>query len=586
MVYQMLIRMGLGLVTLGLWLTLVACGDRPLPAQFFQAQLSDPNTFNSYLGTDQASRDVISVLVRGLTELDEETLLPRPALAEKWEVDETGLRYVFTLRDNLKWSDGQPLTAEDVDFTFNEIIYNEQIPTSSRDVQRIGAEGLLPQVRLLNSRQIEFELPEPFAPFLIQAGVPIMPKHVLKPTIDQMDETGAPLFLRTWGLDTPVNEILSLGPYVIQSYVPNQRVIYTANPYYYKRDDQGLQLPKIKSRVLEILDSLDTELLQFRSGDLDTYTVRGVDFELLKREEERDQFTIYNLGPTLNNNFITFNQSLAYSPETQEPFADPVKVKWFRDLNFRQAVAHAIDKQGMVDSILQGLGQPQNYTISPASPFHLSPEEGSPIYPYNPDRAKELLLAAGYTYNSNQRLLDPEGNLVRFTLNTNSGNNEREAAGSLIKAYLDDIGITVDFNPIAFNSLVEKITSTRDWDAVMLSFGGGGTEPNNGANVWRSSGRLHLWNLGSQPQNEVEGVVVSEWEQEIDQIFAAGTQTLVFEERKALYDRFQVITQEQLPLINTFNPLELVAIRDRLQGVDPRPIVGALWNYDQLLIQQ
>ncbi len=565
----------------GLCLLLVSCGSLGVSSdRLVLSQISDPSSFNTYLSTDQPSRTAIAYLQAGLTQLNEDTLQPEPQLAEKWEVLDDGLRYVFTLRDNLKWSDGEPITAEDVDFTFNDVIFNEKIPTSSRDVQRIGESGELPTVRLLNERQIEFTLPEPFAPFLIQAGSPLLPKHRFQGSVEQTDAEGNPLFLQEMGIQAPPSDLISAGPYVMTGYVPNQRITYAANPNYWEQDSQPL--PKIPGLILGIVDSQDTQLLQFRSREIDVYTARGADFQLLKQEEERDQFTIFNTGPTTSNNFICFNQTQARDPATQEPLLDPIKGRWFRDVTFRRAVAHAINKQGLVDSVLQGLGEPQDYTISPASPFHLSPEEGAPVYEYNPDKARQLLQSAGYTYTANQRLEDPEGNEVRFTLNTNTGNQEREATGSLIKSDLDAIGITVDFVPIAFNTLVEKISATRNWDAVMLSVGGGGIEPNNSANIWRSTGRLHLWNLGSQPGNEVEGVVVTEWEQEIDQIFSEGTRILDFDQRKQLYDRFQVITQEQLPLINTYNPLVLTAIRDRVDGVDPRPVLGPLWNYQRL----
>lgn len=548
-------------------------------------QISDPSSFNYYLSTGNATRDVLAYTMGGLTTTDPDTLLSMPELAEGWQESEDGLTYVFTLRQGLRWSDGEPLTAADVDFTFNDIIFNDAIPTSSRDVQRIGEEGSLPQVRALDQRRIEFVLPEPFAPFLIQAGSPIMPRHILKPAIDDVDDEGNPAFLRTWDIQTPVEQIISSGPYIISEYTPNQRVIYQANPYYWKNQDPSLApSPRIPTLVIRLVDSQDTEFLQFRSRELDSYNVRGSDFRLLKQEEERDQFTIYELGATLNNNFLAFNQSIATQPESGQPFVDPVRSRWFRDLRFRQAVAHALDRQGLVDGVLQGLGQVQHYTISPASPFHLSPEEGAPRYNYDPELARSLLLEAGFEYGEDGFLRDEAGNRVRFTLQTNAGNNEREATGSRIQADLAAIGITVDFNPVAFNTLIERINS-REWEAILLSFGGGWVEPNNGANIWRSSGRLHLWNLGSQPGSEADGVEVTEWEREIDSIFAQGTRELDFESRKRLYDRYQIIAQEQLPLIGTFNPLVLTAVRDRVEGVDPRPILGTLWNLDELTVE-
>ncbi len=548
------------------------------------SQISDPSSFNYYLSSDSATRDVLAYTLSGLTTTDPDTLLPMPELAQGWEVSEDGLTYIFTLREGLRWSDGEPLTAADVDFTFNKIIFNEAIPTSSRDVQRIGEDGSLPHVRALDSRRVEFVLPEPFAPFLIQAGSPVMPRHRLEPTIDAVDDQGNPAFLQVWDIQTPVSDILSSGPYQLTEYTPNQRVVYRANPHYWKNLDPDREAPRIPNLVIRIVDSQDTAFLQFRSRELDSYAVRGSDFRLLKQEEERDQFTIYELGATLNTNFITFNQTVARDPETGEPFLDPIKAAWFRDLRFRQAVAHALDRQGLVDGVLQGLGEVQSYTISPASPFHLSPEQGAPRYDYDPERARELLLEAGFVYGSDGFLRDGSGNRVRFTLQTNAGNNEREATGSRIQADLAAIGITVDFNPIAFSTLVERLNS-RNWEAIILSFGGGGVEPNNGANIWRSTGRLHIWNLGSQPGNEAEGAEVTDWEREIDQIFAAGTRELELEQRKPLYDRFQIIAQEQLPLIGTFNPLTLTAVRNRIEGVDPRPILGTLWNLDELAVE-
>ena len=170
---------------------------------------------------------------------------------------------------------------------------------------------------------------------------------------------------------------------------------------------------------------------------------------------------------------------------------------------------------------------------------------------------------------------------MRFTLNTNVGNTDREAIGALITQDLDAIGITVDFIPLEFGNLVAKLSNNYDWEAILLGFAGGGTEPNSGANIWRSTGQLHVWN----PPGTTEPVpnrVVTDWELEIDDIFSAGTRELEFENRRVLYNRFQTIVQEQLPIIGTVNSLALVAMRDRIVDADPRPILGDLWNLDEL----
>ncbi|MGK7910012.1 MAG: ABC transporter substrate-binding protein [Synechococcus sp.] len=556
--------------------------DRPY---LLASALGDPATFNYYLSNDNLSRVILEPTLSGLTRLNSDTLEWEPDLAENWEVFDDGLRLVFTLQPDLKWSDGEPLTVEDVRFTFEDVIFNDAIQTSSRTVMEIGESRTLPLVRVVGDRQIEFQLPEPFAPFLQAVGTPILPKHVFARGIEQTGSDGFPLFIKQWGLDTPVRHLVSSGPYVLSSYVPGQRVEYRPNPHYYRIGDNGETLPKVQRFIRQFVASQDNQLLQFRSGSLDLYTLRSSDFQLLKREEDSGQFTVYDLGPTLNNSFFCFNQSTGLNPDTGQPLVDPVKSRWFTDTAFRQAVSFAVNRQRLIDSVLRGLGAPQISPISPASPFHLSADDGRlPLYPYDPDRAKQLLQEAGYTYNSRGRLLDPDGNEVRFALNTNVGNTAREAMAAAIDADLDRIGITVDISLIDFGVLEEKLSKTFDWDAVMLSLGGGGTEPNSGANVWRSTGKLHLWNPPGSTGRELEGRQVTDWEREIDAIFSQGTKELDFDKRKQLYDRFQIIVQDQLPLIGTVNPLSLVAVRDRVLGADPRPILGELWNLDELQV--
>ncbi|MEM9155226.1 MAG: ABC transporter substrate-binding protein [Cyanobacteria bacterium P01_F01_bin.33] len=572
------------LCTFCLYCSIGLSGCQPPPAAehrpyLLTAEIGAPKTFNYYLSQESSSRDALAYTLEGLTQLDPDTLEWIPSLAESWKVFDDGLRIVFTMRSNLRWSDGVPLTAADVAFTYNNIIFNEAIPTSSRDVMRIGESGKLPQVNLLSDRQLEFVLPEPFAPFFQIASSPVMPAHIFREAVStDVSEDKLP-FLRMWGVDTPVREMLSSGPYELVEYVPNQRITYRANPYYWKTAADDTELPRIQTIIQGIVASQDTQLIQFRSGDADLLEVRGSDFQLLKQEEESAQFNIFNLGPTLDNSFIAFNLSKGSNPDRGKPVVNPIKSKWFNDVNFRRAVSYALDRQTLIDSVLRGLGEPQFSVISSASPFHLSPAQGLPIYNYSPAKARETLLDAGYQYDNAGLLRDRDGNQVRFTLNTNVGNTVREAIGAIVKSNLADIGMTVDFVPIEFNTLVRKISGSHEWEAVMLSFGGGGTEPNSGANIWRSTGALHMWNPAGLP-----GAEVYDWEQEIDRLFIAGVRELDFDKRKQLYDSFQTIVQEQLPLIGTVNRLVLVAMRDRLEGADPRPILGTLWNLDELAI--
>ena len=229
------------IITAILLIPLTACNPSALtsnpdqPSRLVQAILSDPKTFNTVIATDATSSSVGGMIFDGLIDENPNTGEIEPALAESWTISEDKLKFTFTLRKNLKWSDGQPITADDVDFTYNQLYFNPDIPSSSRDGFKIGESKSLPQVRKLNNLQIEFTLPEPFAPFLGITGASILPAHILKPTVEQKDQEGKLKFLSTWALDAPLDKIVANSAYKIKSYATAERVVFEANPFYWKK---------------------------------------------------------------------------------------------------------------------------------------------------------------------------------------------------------------------------------------------------------------------------------------------------------------------------------------------------------------
>lgn len=549
--------------------------------QVVQAILSDPKTFNYALS--QESPNIFGLTYEGLVETNGLTGEIEPGLAESWQISNEGKRIVFTLREGLQWSDGYPLTADDVVFSYNDVYLNDAIPTSARFVLLIGESRALPSVRKLGDRQVEFTIPEPFAPFLRSTGLPILPAHVLKKTIDTKDSQGNPIFLSTWGTDTPVEQIVVNGAYQLERYNTTQRVIFKGNPYYWRKDEQGDRLPYIKQIIWQIVESTDTNFLQFRSGSLDLVDVSPDYFSLLKKEEDRGKFTIYGREPTLSSVFITFNLNKA--SRDGKPLVDPVKSRWFNEVKFRQAIAYALDRQTMVNNIYRGLGEPQYSNIPVQSPYYLSPEQGLKIYEFNQEKAKSLLQEAGFQYNSQGQLEDDRGNPVRFTLLTNAGNKIREALGVQIKQDLSKIGIQVDFQPIAFSTLVDKLGNTLDWDAHIIGFGGGGVEPNNSANVWSLDGSLHSFNQQPQAgQPPIDGWRPDPWEQKIADLYIKGAQELDENKRKQIYGEVQQLIKENLPYIYLVNQLSMTAVRDRIQPIQYSALGGPLWNINELRI--
>jgi peptide/nickel transport system substrate-binding protein len=541
--------------------------------------LSDPKTFNAVLNAE--SPNVFGLTYEGLVTENPITGKTEGALAEdKWEISQDELRFVFTLRKGLKWSDGQPLTADDVVFSYNDLYLNPAIPNNYVDSLRIGQSQAFPKIRQLDDRRIEFLLPEPYAPFLESAALPIMPAHILRKTVAKKGKDDNLQFLSTWGVDTPPEKIIVNGPYKITNYSTSQRIIFERNPYYRKKDKQGKKLPYIDRVIWAIVESQDTALLQFRSGSLDSLGVSPEYFSLLKTEEKRANFTIYNGGPAYGSEFIAFN--LNTGKKNGKPLIDPKKSRWFNEVKFRQAVAYAIDRSRMVNNIYRGLGAPQNSLTSIQSPFYDKQVKG---YQYNPDKAKQLLKEAGFKYNARQKLLDSENNPVRFTLITNAGNKIREAMGAQIKQDLAKIGIQVDFTPIDFGTLVAKLSNTLDWDCHLLGFTGG-NDP-HAPNIWLPDGNLHSFNQKIlPPQKPLEGRIVADWEKEMGQLTIAGARELDREKRKAIYARLQRLELEYAPFIYLIQPYSLSAVRDRFEGIEYSALGGAFWNLDEISIRQ
>ncbi|PZO37778.1 MAG: peptide ABC transporter substrate-binding protein [Pseudanabaena frigida] len=548
---------------------------------------SDIKTFNPVLVQDAYSGIAIGYTLTSLITENAITKELEPELAEKWEFQQDGKQLIFTMRPDLKWSDGRPLTVDDVLFTYQDIIFNEKIPTGSRDVLRVGKSQTLPKVEKLDDRRISFLLSEPFAPALrTLGGSGVLPKHILEPTLktDPKDPDKKLKFLETWTLTTPVNQLVSSGPYVIQEYRPSERIIYKPNPYYWKKGT-----PYIDQFVMQIVESPDTALLRFRSGDLDMYRLRGEDYQLLKRFEQRDRYKIYNAGPSTGQAFIMFNLNKGRDPKTNEPFVDPIKSKWFNDVNFRRAVAYSLNREAMITNLSRGLAQTQDSPISVPSPYFLPPEKGLKVYDYQPDKSKEILLQAGYKYNSEQQLQDAQGNLVRFTLLAPAGG--RVALGAQIKSDLEKIGMKIDFNPVDFRIISDKLDNSKQWDATILGFTGG-AEPNSAINLWATDGDSHLFNKGPVGEEKpFPGREVADWEKKIHDLMIQGAQELDETKRKAIYAEYQQLVQEQLPLIHLTVPLYLVAVRDRVENAQPSAlagstgVTGALWNLEQLKLK-
>jgi peptide/nickel transport system substrate-binding protein len=551
--------------------------------QLVATLLGDPSTFNSALNESLPSTYVLGLIYDSLITENPITTKQEPALAESWKVSPDGLKVEITLKPGLKWSDGKPMTADDIVFSYDDIYLNPKVPTPTKDSLKINEKGDTPKVRKIDNRTVEFSVPEPFAPFLRWVGgIPILPKHALEESIRTKGPGGNLAFLTMWGTGTNPKEIIGNGPYVIDSYVPSERVILKRNPNYWRKDAKGQPQPYIERVVYQIIESTENQLISFRSGQLDNLEVPPEGFSLLKREEDRGKFKIYNGGPDTGTTFVAFNLNKAKNAKG-EHLVDPIKSRWFNKKEFRQAIAYAINRDKMRINAFRGLGELQHSFVYVKSPFYLSPEKGLKVYNYNPEKAKQLLLQAGFKYNDKNRLVDAEGNLVAFNLLTNAERKVRQDMAAQIIRDLDKIGIKVDRQVLSFNAYLERLKVSQQWDAYIGGFGGGGIDPHSASNIWRINGSSHAFNQAAQPgKPPLIGWEPADWEKKIDSLYIKAAQEVDENKRKEYYFQYQRIAAEQLPFIHLVQNFDMQAIRSRLQGIKYTALGGPFWNVHEL----
>ena len=532
------------------------------------ATIGKPLTFNLALSNDAYSSGLLSYLFEGLTETSWLTDEVEPLLAESWEHSDDGLTWTFYLRDDVRWHDGEPFTAQDVEFTFNRIIYNEEIPTSSRAAFQFrylddaGEWQVAPMtVTTVDDHTVQFVLPTPFAPFLRSMGTAIYPRHILEAHVD------GGTFNDAWGVDSDPSEVIGTGPYTIESYTPEDRVVLVRNPDYWLHDAEGTALPYIERIVNLLVPTIEDDFAKFRAGEVDAYGMRGQDFAVLDPEQESGNFTIYRRGPAFGTVFLGFNLNTGSDPETGDPYVAPEQLAWFSNVEFRRAVAHSIDKARIIEEVQHGLGYPQAASISPAAGDFHNPDVRR--YDYDVEGANAILDGLGWTDGDGDGFReDADGNPISFKLVTNVDNDVRARVAAIIDEGLDLIGVDARFEPIEFGDLVGQLTTTFDWEAMIVGLTGG-TEPHFGMAVWHSSESLHLWH----PNQEAPA---TEWEAEIDALYVQGYQELNHERRVEHYHRAQEIVAEQLPLIYTTLSERLSAVRNVFGNTTPT--LYGLWD--------
>jgi len=501
---------------------------------------NEPKTFDPLKVEDGAS-EAIRYLTGGvLVRVNRKTQDLEPELALSWKVSKDGRQISFRLRSGISFSDGTPFSAEDVAYTVQRLM-DPALHSPTGDAFRSGSGNV--ETKVISSTQISIRFPAQVAGLdRLFDQVAILSQH------------------------SPKKERTVLGPFMVADYKPGSTVLLKRNPHYWKTDEQGRKLPHLDAIRLDIQPNRDVEVLRFRRGELGL--INSLDSEYFDKLASTSPQLVHDAGPSLDSEQLWFNEV------AKSPIPD-YKKSWFRSATFRRAISEAINRQDLSAVVFHGHAQPAVGPFSPANKFwfnsNLKPQT------YSPDAALKELQADGFRME-NGALKDKDGNEVVFSIITNSGNKYRERMAVLIQDDLQKIGIHVNVVTLDFPSLIERMTQTFDYEAMILGLTNVDLDPNGEMNVWLSSSESHQWN----PQQKTPE---TPWEAEIDRLMRAQASTSDAKKRKEAFDRVQEIAVEQEPFIFLINRNALSAVAMTVHGAAPVILSPqTFWNAEWLTV--
>ncbi len=541
--------------------------------RFVLGQTANPRTFNAMMANEASSNDINNLTYSSLVGYNNETQEVEPGLAKSWEVAPDGVTWTFHLRKGAAFSDGHPMTAQDVLFSF-QVALDPTLHPSVQDLLKMGDKFY--EVSAPDDYTFVVKTPVPTAVLVATAGaVRIMPKHVL----DGPFKAGT--FASAYNVSTPPDQLVTSGPWRVVQYVPGEKTVLGRNPYWYAVDQQNRRLPYLDEIIYVVVPDRDAADLRFRAGGLDGMdNTKPENYRWYQDNQDKLNFTLYDLGPDLNTNFLWFNLNTVKKPtagkKIGDPYVDRIKYEWFSNPVFRRAVSMAIDRQAMIPSVFFGEGHKNWAIATPANKIFHSPDLVR--YDYNVEESKKLLAGLGFKDGNGDGVLeDKRGNPVTFTLKTNSDNTLRIGLANFVKDDLAKVGINVVLAPAEFNTIITNIRADFQYDALLLGLQSGvPPDPAMMQNVYRSSGLTHFWNM-AQPRPETPE------EARIDRLMDEIITVQDIEARKKAYKEVETIVNEQawfiwLPIAN-----QKVPVSNRFGNIRPSILPHrVIWNNEYI----
>ena len=489
---------------------IAARGDR-----LIDASIGDASNLIPMIAGDASSHAIASQLYLSLLKYDKDLNLVGQ-LASAWDVSADNKTITFHLRPKLTWTDGLPLTSTDCAFTLALIQDKHTQSAYKADYALVsGFETPDPRTFIVHYR-------EPFSPALSSwSSLAILPKHIFE-HVDIMNTSLSRAPKAT------------IGPYQLAKWQAQQSILMRANPNYF---DGKVW---ISERLTRIIPDRATQFLELSAGRLDSVGLTPIQYQRL-----------FNTKPLLKTQYKRYK----YLDFVYTYLGFNLKRKPFDDIHVREAIAYAVNRQEILDGVQLGLGE----TIaSPYKPGTYWVNQGLKPRPYDPDKARQLLVTAGWQDSNHDGWLDKGGKTLSFTILTNNGNKQRADAATIMQHRLKKIGIDVHIRLVEWSAFIENFINKRQFDAVIL---GWSLSPDpDQFTIWHSS------QTGPRQFN-----FLSYNNAKVDQALETARRTFDKKARKVQYDIMQSEIYKDIPMVFLFAPYSLPVMHKRIHGIKPAP---------------
>ncbi len=494
------------------------------------------------LSDDPQALELVPLFLATLLEVNPQNGRIEPGLAEQLPTGSTdGKSFTLTLR-NAKFSDGALFTPDDVLFTFNDVLLNTRVRTRTldelREFLKVGGQPLLQRVERVDERTVRFLLNAPLSTSLLMllAQIPVLPKHKL----EKKDVA------RTWGVGTKPDEIVGLGPFQVAEFARN-RVVFARNGFYWKKDSQGAPLPRLEKIVW--LGAQSNIVGQFKDGKIDLFEPTD--------EEARSL-------PATAKLILGGPQNFFFMLLINQDTTDAEKRAIFRDVRFRQALAHATDRAAFIKKYPGELAAPRESLLHPLSPFY---DEASLVrYAFDLSKAAALLDQVGLKDADGDGWRDlPSKKPFKLTFLLHRDDPVRIEVAKLYQANLAKVNLKVEL----------EITSVGDWrgrlfakppryEVAMATYTIEIFEMPSVikqlAGLFSSKGEFHIYR-----PSDASGQELTEAQKQIDQILS---QLPTASDANALFARLQKLLSENVPVLPLYSPQYRVAVQPTVKNAE------------------